>query len=332
MESPRRRDSTELAEVRGSAASSVVLRPGKVWTLPFVPANLRSGIVEERLMAQREGVHPTAIVDPRVKLAEGVTVGAYAVIKGNVSIGPGSAILEHCVLDGPTEIGRGCRIGPAAYVGLGPQHLRFTPDQANPTYLIIGDNVTIREGARIHRAIHPGPEHATRIGDNCYLMGATHVAHDCVLEHDVIMADGALLGGHCHIGARAFLGGGCTLHQFVPIGRLVIIAGNEAVGHGVPPFAAVRYGRLKGYNAVGCRRAGMGREAIVAIRAAYQRLRDHRTTTAAVAAIRSEVPDVPEVREILDFIRDSKRGVLPSSRGGGPGSGTDRPDEDSLAE
>lgn len=283
-------------------------------------------------MAQREGVHPTAIVDPRVKLAEGATVGAYAVIKGSVSIGPGSTILDHCVMEGPTEIGRGCRIGPGAYIGLGPQHLRYVPDEANPTYLIIGDNVTIREGSRIHRATHPGREHATRIGDNCFLMGAIHVAHDCVLENDVIMADGALLGGHCHIGARSFLGGGSTLHQFVQIGRLAIIAGNEAVGHGVPPFAAVRYGRLKGYNAVGCRRAGMGREAIVAIRAAYQRLRDHRTTSAALAAIHSEVPDLPEVREIVDFIRSSKRGLLPSSRPSRAGRGTDPADEDAAAE
>lgn len=283
-------------------------------------------------MAQREGVHPTAIVDPRVQLAEGVTVGAYAVIKGDVSIGPGSVILEHCVLEGATEIGRACQIGPAAYIGRPPQHLRFEPDEANPTYLIIGDNVTIREGARVHRATHPGRDHATRIGDNCFLMGAIHVAHDCVLENDVIMADAALLGGHCHIGARAFLGGGCTIHQFVHIGRLVIIAGNEALGHGVPPFAAVRYGRLKGYNAVGCRRAGMAREAIVAIRAAYQRLRDHRTMTAALAAIRAEVPDVLEVREILDFIHASKRGVVPSWRGARWGLDSDRRDEDSSAD
>lgn len=264
-------------------------------------------------MAHREGVHPTAILDARVKLADGATVGAYAVIKGDVSIGAGSTILEHCVLEGSTEIGRGCRIGPGTYVGLAPQHLRFTPDEANPTYLLIGDNVIIREGARIHRATRPGREHATRIGDNCFLMGATHVAHDCVLENDVIMADAALLGGHCHIGSRTFLGGGCTLHQFVQVGRLAIIAGNEGVGHGVPPFAAVRYGRLKGYNAVGCRRAGLASDAIVAIRGAYQRLRDHRTTSAALAAIRDEVPDLPQVREIVDFIRTSKRGVLPSS-------------------
>jgi UDP-N-acetylglucosamine acyltransferase len=283
-------------------------------------------------MAQRAGVHPTAIVDPSAKLAEGVTVGAYAIIKGGVSIGPGSAILEHCVLEGPTVIGRGCRIGPGAYVGLGPQHLRFTPDEANPTYLVIGDNVTIREGSRIHRATHPGREHATRIGDNCYLMGATHVAHDCVLEDDVIMADAALLGGHCHIGARAFLGGGCTLHQFVQIGRLTIVGGNEGIGHSVPPFAAVRYGHLKGYNAVGCRRAGMAREAIVAIRAAYQRLRDHRTTPAALVAIRSEVPDLPEVREIIEFIRSSRRGMLPSFRSAQAGQRADGADEDSPAE
>lgn len=278
-------------------------------------------------MAQREGVHPTAIVGPRVKLADGATVGAYAVIKGDVSIGPGSAILEHCVLDGPTLIGAGCRIGPGAYVGLGPQHLRYTPDPENPTYLTVGNNVTIREGGRIHRSITPGLENATRIGDNCFLMGAIHVAHDCVLENDVIMADGALLGGHCHIGAKAFMGGGSTMHQFVRLGRLCIIGGNEAVAKDVPPFGAARYGRLKGYNAVGCRRAGLGRQAITAIRGVYQRLRDHRTTGGLLDAIVSQVPDLPEVREIVQFIRSSQRGILPSYRGSRESSAAGRPED-----
>jgi UDP-N-acetylglucosamine acyltransferase len=265
-------------------------------------------------MALPPRVHPTAIVDARVKLADGVSVGAYAIISGDVSIGEGTTILEHCVIRGSTRIGRECRIGPAAYVGLEPQHLTFVADESNPTYLVIGDHVTLREAARINRASKPGIENATRIGDHCFVMGAGHVGHDCVVGPHVIVADSALLGGHCQVAERVFLGGGCAIHQFVRIGRLCIVAGNEQISHDVPPFGAARYGRLKGYNAIGCKRAGISREAIAGIRATYLRLRTHRNTRNALAAIVSEVSATKEVSEIVEFIRASRRGTLPAYR------------------
>ena len=276
------------------------------------------------------GVHPTAIIDPRARIAPGATVGAYAVIKGPVTIGQGTQILEHCVLQGATVIGRNCKIGPASYVGLDPQHLKFVPDEANPTYLLIGDEVTIRESVRIHRSVKPGRENATRIGDRCFIMGSAHVAHDCALADDVILADGVLLAGHCQVGAKTFLGGGAGIHQFVRIGRLCILAGNEGISHDLPPFGAVRYGRLKGYNAIGCRRAGMSREAITAIRGVYRRLRSHRVLPTALAAIRAELPDLPEVREILEFIQSSRRGIVPSRERPPQSSGFDRNEIESL--
>ena len=263
-------------------------------------------------MGTEHSIHPTAIVDPRARLGEGVKIGPYVVIEGRVSIGDGTIIKSHSVLCGDTKIGRNCKIGPAAYVGLDPQHVRFRIDAQPPTFLIIGDHVTLREGSRIHRAIHAGEEHATRIGDNCFIMGAVHVAHDCVLERDVIMADAALLGGHCHIARGAFLGGGCTIHQFVRIGRLAIIAGNEAVSFEIPPFAAVRYGNLRGYNAIGCRRSGMDRATVTAVRKCYNALRQNRTVPAALADIRANVEQLPEVREFLDFIAAVRRGIPPS--------------------
>lgn len=269
-------------------------------------------------MEMDHSIHPTAIVDQRARLGQCVKIGPYVVIEGRVSIGDGTIIKSHSVLCGCTEIGRNCQIGPAAYVGLDPQHLRFRADAQPPTFLIIGDNVTIREGSRIHRATHAGQEHATRIGDNCFIMGAVHVAHDCVLESDVIMADAALLGGHCQVGSGAFLGGGCTIHQFVRIGRLAIIAGNEAVSFEIPPFAAFRYGCLRGYNAIGCKRSGMDRATVTAVRKCYNALRQNRTIPAALAYIRANVEQLPEVREFLDFIAAAHRGIPPSrSRGGG---------------
>ena len=263
-------------------------------------------------MADTTRIHPTAIIDAAAKLADDVAVGPYAVIGAGVEIGAGTSILAHTILEGATIIGKSCKIGPGAFVGRPPQHIRFQDDPANPTYLIIGDNVTIREGARIHRAYKPGKEHATRIGDRCFLMGATHVAHDSVLGPDVIMADGVLLGGHCVIGSNVFMGGGSVLHQFGRVGRYAIVSGNEAISQDVPPFAAARYGRLKGYNAVACKRAGFSRETIVVIRGVFLRLRQSRLISDAVNAINRDYPDSPEAQEILKFIAESKRGILPS--------------------
>jgi UDP-N-acetylglucosamine acyltransferase len=268
-------------------------------------------------------IHPTAIVDERAKLGESVRVGPYVVIEGRVSIGAGSIIQPHTVLRGDTIIGQNCKIGPGAYVGMDPQHVRFVPSEDAPTYLIVGNNVTIREGARIGRATVPGETHATRIGDNCFIMGAVHIAHDCVLERDVIMADAALLAGHCHVGRGAFLGGGCTVHQHVHIGRLSIIAGNEQLSHDVPPFGAVRYGRLKGYNAIGCKRSGMDRATIAALRKCFNALRQNRTVPAAVADVQATVEQLPEVKEFLDFIASARRGIPPTRIRGAVSSKSD---------
>ena len=266
-------------------------------------------------MGSAARIHPTAIVDSKAQLADDVTVGAYSVIKGLVTLGPGTVVQEHCVIQGATIVGRNCKIGPGAYVGTDPQHLRFVNDEAAPTYLVIGDHVVVREAAHLNRSSRPGIENATRIGDHCYIMGTGHVGHDCVVESHVVLADGAMLGGHCHIGERAFLGGGCAIHQFVRIGRLCIVSGNEALSHDVPPFGAARYGRLKGYNAVGCRRAGMTRDDVAAIRGVYHRLRNIRSTSAVISAIRIELPDVPVVRELVSFIESSRRGTLSAHRG-----------------
>jgi len=259
-------------------------------------------------------IHPTAIIDRRAELAEGVKVGPYVVIEGRVRVGAGSIIEAHSVLRGPTNVGSRCRIGPAAYVGLDPQHLKFNANETE-SWLIVGDECVIREGASLHRATHEGIEHATRLGDRCFLMANSHVGHDTQIGDDVVMANAALLGGHVTVGDRAFLGGGCGIHQFCQIGRLVVIAGNESVARDIPPFAAARYGGIKGYNAVWCKRAGISRAGIAAIREAYFCFHNNRTTPGAVEAIRNSVgADLAEVREILEFIARSKRGIQPSVR------------------
>lgn len=254
-------------------------------------------------------IHPTAIVDPKAELADDVEVGAFAIIKANVKIGPGTIVLDRTHIQGPTEIGQRCKLGPLAFIGLDPQHLRYN---GQATRLIIGDDVIIREMANIHRAYLSGPDDATRIGNRCFLMGSTHVGHDCRVGDDVILSGGAMLAGHCVVGDRVFVGGGAALHQFCRVGRLAIIAGKEACSRDIPPFAAARYGGLKAYNAIGCRRGGISQQSIHAIRAAYFCLHHNRVLSHAIEEIRATIPQTHEVRELVEFLTSTKRGIAPS--------------------
>jgi UDP-N-acetylglucosamine acyltransferase len=255
-------------------------------------------------------IHPTAIIDPQAGLPDDVVIGPYVIIEGMVELGPGAVVHAHSVLRGFTRIGKNARIGPAAYVGADPQHLGFKPDMQ--TWLIIGDNAIIRENANLHRAFKTGEENATRIGHDCFVMGTAHVGHDCVIGNKVILGHGMMLAGHVTVGDNVFIGGNTGVHQFVRIGRLAMVGGHEVPTRDIPPFAALRWGGLKGYNAVGCRRAGFSREAISAIRKAYHCYHTHRTVPAAVAAIKDTCPPLPEIQEILDFIAGTKRGIMPS--------------------
>jgi UDP-N-acetylglucosamine acyltransferase len=254
-------------------------------------------------------IHPTAIVDPLAQLADDVSVGPFSIITGPVRIGSGTIIHPHSQVQGKTVIGSGCVIGPTAFVGLPPQHLRADPEVGQT---IIGDRTILRELVTVHRSTSAGDDHATRIGNDCFLMAAAHVGHDCFLDDNVVMANATLLGGHCHISRKVFLGGGCAIHQFVRVGRLAILAGNEAVSQDVPPFGCVRYGGLKGYNAIGCRRDGWNRQTIRAVRATYYALHTHRIVSDALKQVRETIPSFPEVCEIVDFIASSKRGIVPS--------------------
>jgi UDP-N-acetylglucosamine acyltransferase len=255
-------------------------------------------------------IHPTAIVDKNAQLAPDVSIGAFCIIEGGAKIGLGTVIHANTHIYGNTNIGKNCEIGPSAFIGLAPQHLKFDGKGAR---LIIGDDVIIRETASVHRSINPDAEHATIIGDRCMLMVASHVGHDSHVANDVILANAVLLGGHVTVGEKAFIGGAATIHQFVRVGRLAIIAGNEALSQDLPPFSAMRYRGLKGYNAIGCKRSGMTREAITSIRGAFYCLHTHRTIPHAMEAM-LRLPQTPELKELTDFLTSTKRGILPSLR------------------
>jgi UDP-N-acetylglucosamine acyltransferase len=254
-------------------------------------------------------IHPTAIVDQRAKIGQDVEIGPYVVIEGDVAIGAGTVIASHCVIYGHAVIGPNCQIGPAAFVGMPPQH-RTNAGVGTSCY--VGEGSVIREGAQVHRATRAGEDHATRLGARCFMMAGAHVGHDCRVGDDVTMANATLLGGHVVVGNNVFFGGGSGVHQFCRVGRLSIIAGIEVVTRDIPPFAAVRYGGLKAYNAIGCKRYGFDAESIQAIRGAYRCLHSHRTLPDAVAAMRSDVADLPVRDEIIAFATAKGRGLQPS--------------------
>jgi UDP-N-acetylglucosamine acyltransferase len=257
--------------------------------------------------AERLAVHPTAIVGPNVSIEDGVSIGPYCVIEGRVTIGAGSTILSHSIINGTTLIGSKCRIGPHAVVGADPQHTGY---KGKETYLVVEDNVTVREFATLHRATRPGLENATRVGSGSMLMVGSHVAHDCRLGENVTLANAVQLAGHVTVGDRAFIGGGTVIHQFVRIGRLAMIGGGEAVSKDVLPFGAVFLGGHKGYNAVGCRRAQINPETIHHIRAAFQEFHNQVSPLKAARNLRSDGNRViPEVREVIEFIESSRRGI-----------------------
>ena len=254
-------------------------------------------------------IHPTAIVDPSAEIDQDVEVGPYVIIKGHVVIGAGTVVDSHCVIHGHTVIGSACRIGPCAFVGLAPQH---RSNAGIGTSCYIGDGAVIRETAQVHRSTRPGEEFATRIGARCYMMAASHVGHDCRIGDDVTLANAVLLGGHVVVGNNVFFGGASGVHQHCRVGRLAIIAGIEQVTRDIPPFAAVRYGGLKGYNAIGCKRSGFDAESIHAIRDAYRCLHSHRTLPDAIAAMRETVAALPVRDEIIAFATAKGRGLPPS--------------------
>ena len=232
-------------------------------------------------------IHPTALVDPRAQLGDGVSIGGYSIIKGPVRIGPGTIIHEQTHVQGNTVIGRECQIGPAAFVGLPPQHLRADLEAGQ---LIIGDHVIIRETASVHRATHPGEENATRMGNHCFIMGGVHVAHDCRLEDHVIAANwrcwaaiaGSVKGRFSAGGVHSINSSASVAWRSSPATRR-----RARISLRLPP-CVMADSRRTTPAAASVRRWAARRSAI---RAAYRCLHSHRVVSAALDEIRETVPD-----------------------------------------
>lgn len=259
-------------------------------------------------------IHPTAVVDSAAKIGADVSIGPGCVIAADVEIGDGCRLDAHVVIQRYTTLGPRCRIHPFAVLGDTPQDLAF---RDTPSFVRIGADVTIREGVTIHRGTKEGT--VTEVGDGCFLMANSHLAHNVRLGKRVILANAALLGGYAEVGDGAFISGNAAVHQFVRVGRLAMLGGLSVATKDVPPFCIVRtgsYNRLAGINVVGLRRAGVSPEDRAAARSAFRALfrtnRPFREALAEVEASRSGGPAL----EIVAFVRASKRGVCRATRSG----------------
>jgi UDP-N-acetylglucosamine acyltransferase len=254
-------------------------------------------------------IHPSAIVSPKAKIADGVRIGPFSIIGERVEIGSDTVIDSHVVIDGDTVIGEMNRVYPYVSLGLPPQDVGY---KGEDTRLMIGRENVIREFVTVNRATTK-QDWITKIGNNNYLMAYAHVAHDCTLGNFIIMSNAATLGGHIEIGDRAIIGGLVAIHQFVRIGAYAFIGGMSATVKDIPPFmmASGDRARLYGLNVRGLKREGFSREKIDNLKRAYQIIwRDHHLLDKAIQRVREEIAPFEELDMLLDFVTSSKRGVV----------------------
>lgn len=253
-------------------------------------------------------IHPTAIVDSKAELASNVEVGPFCVIESNVTIDSGCKLGPYVHIQGETHIGKDNTIGTGTALGQAPQHAAY---KGEPRRLIIGDGNTIREYASVHGSWEK--DGATRIGNHCFIMGQCHIGHDCVVEDEVVLSNGALISGHTQIGSGTVISGPVGVHQFVRIGRLVMVSTFSGVGRDVPPFMIIegRPNFIRGLNSVGLKRAGISSHSRLELRRVFRALyRGGKPVQEAVAELR-ETDLGPEARELVDFYQPSKRGITP---------------------
>jgi len=253
-------------------------------------------------------IHPTAIVDPKAEIDPSVDIGPFCILKDGVKIRKGTKLLSHVIVEGSTEIGEHCRIHPYTSIGFPPQDLKYKGEK---TKLVIGNNNTIREYVSIHRA-SVGGDGITVIGNNNFLMAYVHIAHDCNIGNNVVMANAATLAGHVMIEDNTVIGGMVAIHQYTRIGRYAMVGGFSGIGQDIPPFMIASGARAKLYgpNTIGLKRHGLSDTTINAIKKAYKILfREKRTMKDAIKKVQDEMAGIEEVAHLINFIEKNKRGI-----------------------
>lgn len=262
-----------------------------------------------------QAIHPTAIIHPNAQLGANVQIGPYSVVGEHVTLADNVILHSHVVVEGRTTIGAGTKIFPFASIGHAPQDLKFHGEESA---LIIGENNTIRE----HVTMNPGTEFGgmvTSVGSNGLFMMACHIAHDCVIGDNVILANNATLAGHVTVGDFAFIGGLAAVHQFIRIGPHAVIGGMSGVENDVIPYGRVKGERafLAGLNLIGLDRRGFTKDQVRQLQKAYNQIfGEDGTLEQRLEQVEKDYADQPQVMELIKFAREKTRFPLcqPSRR------------------
>ena len=252
-------------------------------------------------------IHPSAIVEPGAQLGADVQLGPGAYVAGTVRLGDGCVLGPHAVVLGHTALGARCKVHAHAVIGDLPQDLSFGGE---PSYVVVGDDCSFREGVTVHRGTKPGT--TTRIGNHVFMMSCSHAAHNCEVGDHVVMANCALLAGYVVVGERCFLGGAAGIHQFCHVGRLAMVAADSILTTDLPPFCtslSAENSQVGGLNVVGLRRAGFDAAMRAQIKQVFNILyRSGLNLTQAKERLRAETGN-PFAAEYAAFLDHAKRGI-----------------------
>jgi UDP-N-acetylglucosamine acyltransferase len=252
-------------------------------------------------------IHPTAILEGEIDLADDVVIGPFCVLREPIRLGAGTTLVGNVYLHGPLVMGPGNVVYPFACLGFAPQHARFDP-QTPGQGTAIGSGNTFREGAVVHRAFADG--HPTTIGDRNFFMTNSHIAHDCIVGNDCTVVTGAALGGHVIMADRVTMGGNSVVHQFCRIGRGAMLGGGLAASTDVAPwFTLTGINICAAVNLIGLRRSGASPEMIDDVRWAHQVICRRNLSIKSMIDTLREREDHPIIRDYIEFIESSKRGV-----------------------
>lgn len=252
-------------------------------------------------------VHPTAQVDDSVDLGEGVTVGAFSLLEGDVTIGAGCQIGPRVTVRGPATLGANNEIYVGTVIGTPPQDWSYEESESG---VVIGSDNVLREYVTVNKATTP--DTMTRIGDDNMIMAYCHVAHDCVVGSDIDMANNVNLSGHVTIGDHAVVSGLTAFQQFIRVGEYAMVGGLSRVVKDVVPYVRVSGNPLEVYgpNTVGLRRNDFSSDQRLDIKRAFRTLfRDHESTSDALAELREEFPDNETITPLIEFLEQSERGI-----------------------
>jgi UDP-N-acetylglucosamine acyltransferase len=252
-------------------------------------------------------IHPTALIDPSAELGVGVTIGPYAIIGPQVTVGDRCRIGPRATLERNVRLARGVSIGDGSILGGAPQDHKYGGEE---TWVEVGENTIIREYSTINRAT--AATYKTTVGARCFIMTYVHLAHDCHVGDDVVIANATQCAGHVTIHDRAILSGLNAVHQFVTIGTYAFVGGGSRVNQDIPPYvkAVGNPMELYGLNSIGLQRAGFSGETLAALKRAYRLFfNSDLNLSQALERARSELPALPEVERFVAFVESSERGV-----------------------